>query len=103
MESEIIISRSGYSTIMDLQKLQSKAIFVPTPGQTEQEYLANYLKEKRVCFYQKQNDFDLNKAINESKNYHGFVTRHVALVVFEKPCPIAIRSLRFAFPGRVVY
>lgn len=72
LESEIIISRSGYSTIMDLQKLQSKAIFVPTPGQTEQEYLANYLKEKRVCFYQKQNDFDLNKAINKSKNYCGF-------------------------------
>ena len=37
LESEIIISRSGYSTIMDLQKLQSKVIFVPNPGQTEQE------------------------------------------------------------------
>ena len=72
LESEIIISRSGYSTIMDLQKMQSKAIFVPTPGQTEQEYLAKYLKKRGVCFYQKQNNFDLNKAINESKNYSGF-------------------------------
>jgi len=72
LESEIIISRSGYSTIMDLQKMQSKAIFVPTPGQTEQEYLAKHLKEQEVCFYQKQNEFDLNKAINESENYSGF-------------------------------
>jgi len=74
LESEIIISRSGYSTIMDLQKMQSKAIFVPTPGQTEQEYLAKHLKEQEVCFYQKQNEFDLNKAINESENYCGFRT-----------------------------
>ena len=72
LESEIIISRSGYSTIMDLQKLQSKAIFVPTPGQTQQEYLAKYLKKRGVCFYQKQNEFDLNKAINKSLNYSGF-------------------------------
>ena len=36
-----IISRSGYSTIMDLESLNclSKAEFIPTPGQTEQEYL----------------------------------------------------------------
>jgi predicted glycosyltransferase len=36
-----IISRSGYSTIMDLKALDclDKAEFIPTPGQTEQEYL----------------------------------------------------------------
>jgi uncharacterized protein (TIGR00661 family) len=74
LESEIIISRSGYSTIMDLQKMQSKTILVPTPGQTEQAYLAKYLEEKKICFYQKQNEFDLNKAIDESENYCGFGT-----------------------------
>ena len=36
-ESDLIICRSGYSTIMDLIKMQKKAIFIPTPGQTEQE------------------------------------------------------------------
>lgn len=37
-----IICRSGYSTIMDLEKLGllAKAEFIPTPGQPEQEYLA---------------------------------------------------------------
>ncbi|OQX80049.1 MAG: hypothetical protein B6D61_02530, partial [Bacteroidetes bacterium 4484_249] len=38
IDSEIIISRPGYSTIMDLAVLGKKAIFIPTPGQTEQEY-----------------------------------------------------------------
>lgn len=43
--SSIIICRSGYSTVMDLFKLKKKAILIPTPGQTEQEYLADYLKD----------------------------------------------------------
>jgi len=39
--SELFISRSGYSSIMDLAKIKSKhLLLVPTPGQTEQEYLA---------------------------------------------------------------
>jgi hypothetical protein len=41
-----IIARSGYSTIMDLHVLGLKAELIPTPGQTEQEYLAMWLKNK---------------------------------------------------------
>jgi len=40
--AELIICRSGYSTIMDLEALDVRALLVPTPGQTEQEYLAEY-------------------------------------------------------------
>jgi UDP-N-acetylglucosamine transferase subunit ALG13 len=40
----IIISRSGYTTIMDCIELDKKAIFFPTKNQTEQEYLASFLK-----------------------------------------------------------
>jgi len=36
----MVISRSGYSTIMDLSVFGSKVVFIPTPGQPEQEYLA---------------------------------------------------------------
>lgn len=38
-----VICRSGYSTIMDLALLGKPALLIPTPGQTEQEYLAKYL------------------------------------------------------------
>ena len=72
IESNFVISRSGYSTIMDLVKLGKKAFFIPTPGQTEQEYLARYFFERKICYYQKQENFDLNKALNKSKSYRGF-------------------------------
>lgn len=42
IQSDKIICRSGYSTIMDLYALNKRAIFIPTPGQTEQEYLAKH-------------------------------------------------------------
>ena len=44
--AKCVIARSGYSTIMDLIKLNKKAILVPTPGQPEQEYLASLHKDK---------------------------------------------------------
>ncbi|MBK9256553.1 MAG: glycosyltransferase [Saprospiraceae bacterium] len=37
---QLLISRSGYTTLMDIEKLKIKAVFIPTPGQPEQEYLA---------------------------------------------------------------
>jgi len=48
LASRTVLCRSGYSTIMDLNLLKAKAIFVPTPGQTEQEYLARISKQ---CIY----------------------------------------------------
>ena len=56
--SEKIISRSGYSSIMDYIKLNRKAILVPTPGQTEQEYLAKYLSNKRGFNTVSQNEIN---------------------------------------------
>lgn len=70
--SEIIVSRSGYTTVMDLWKLNKKAIFIPTPGQTEQEYLAEELMKKKIALYQTQSNFDLKVALQESKKYKGF-------------------------------
>jgi UDP:flavonoid glycosyltransferase YjiC (YdhE family) len=45
--ASLVICRSGYSTIMDLAVLGKKALLIPTPGQTEQEYLAKYLEDKK--------------------------------------------------------
>jgi predicted glycosyltransferase len=69
--STIVMSRSGYSTIMDLAVLGKKAFFIPTPGQFEQEYLANSLNEKRIAPFCKQQDFSIDK-LDEIKNYSGF-------------------------------
>ena len=45
---------------------------MPTPGQTEQEYLAKLFCQKKICYYQEQRQFDFEKAIIESKKYTGF-------------------------------
>lgn len=63
IETPVIICRSGYSSVMDLITLQKSAILIPTPGQTEQEYLAECLKEKMWFYSVTQKDFELEKAM----------------------------------------
>jgi len=62
--SDCIISRSGYTTIMDLIYLKRGALLVPTPGQTEQEYLADYLSQKG--WFSTVSQDELNKPIELS-------------------------------------
>jgi len=69
-QSKLIISRSGYTTIMDLSKLEKKAFFIPTPGQFEQEYLASHLKNLKLAPYCKQDEFTLEK-LEEVNDYNG--------------------------------
>lgn len=63
LQSSLIISRSGYSTIMDLEVLEKKAVLVPTPGQTEQEYLAKLLEKKEHFIFINQHEFNLQKIL----------------------------------------
>ena len=56
-QSEQIVCRSGYTSIMDLAVLQKKAFLIPTPGQYEQEYLAEHLQKNHVLPFAKQENF----------------------------------------------
>ncbi len=67
--SRIVLSRSGYTTVMDMIKLQKKAVFVPTPGQTEQEYLAESLQEKGYFLSYLQKDFRLKEALEAAAGF----------------------------------
>lgn len=62
-ESEMVLCRSGYTTVMDLAKLQKKAFFIPTPGQFEQEYLAKKYKKEGLIPYAKQDKFKLENLL----------------------------------------
>ena len=68
-QSKLVVSRSGYTTVMDLIKLGSKAILVPTPGQTEQEYLAKYLLSKGYFYSVSQERFSLKEEINKAAKF----------------------------------
>jgi hypothetical protein len=68
-ESDFIVCRPGYSTVMDIVKLGGKSIMVPTPGQTEQEYLAAYLLENKVACCIRQENFSLCRAMEMAANF----------------------------------
>ncbi len=70
--TKLVLARSGYSTIMDLVKLGKRAILIPTPGQTEQEYLAKRFHEKQQFYCQQQNNFELLPAIEQAERFTGF-------------------------------
>ena len=72
-ESELVLCRSGYTTIMDLAKLGKKAFFIPTPGQFEQEYLAKKLKRNGLYPYANQDDFRIENLL-EIDLYKGIQT-----------------------------
>lgn len=69
MAAELIICRAGYSTLCDVVALKKRAVIIPTPGQTEQEYLAERLDGKFGFRSISQGDVDfaekIAKAINE--------------------------------------
>ncbi len=69
LASGLVICRAGYSGIMDLAAIGKEAILVPTPGQTEQVYLAKYLKEKKMFFSIEEKKFRLGDMENELKEY----------------------------------
>ncbi|WP_298118590.1 glycosyltransferase [Flavobacterium sp.] len=69
-ESEMVLCRSGYTTVMDLCKLQKKAFFIPTPGQFEQEYLAKKYKREGLVPYSRQDKFSLED-LNSVPLYRG--------------------------------
>lgn len=64
-ETEVVIARSGYTTLMDLSRTGHKAILCPTPGQYEQIYLADRLNNLGQCVYKRQENLNLEKALEE--------------------------------------
>jgi len=76
LSSELIICRPGYSSIMDLAILGKRALFIPTPGQTEQEYLSTYHQNKHQYYSTPQAGFDIMKSIQACRNYPGIRFDH---------------------------
>lgn len=92
LSSGLVICRSGYSSIMDLVTLGKRAIFIPTPGQTEQEYLARKLMERKIFFSMEQKNFDLLYALEMSKNFPGMLLQNDYSVLEERISRFASRQ-----------
>lgn len=85
----LVICRSGYSTVMDLALLQKKAVLIPTPGQTEQEYLARYLVQKGFFHSVEEDLLNLKTDIQKGFEIAGLV---------EKPIPFMINMQAIVAP-----
>ena len=69
--SKLVVSRSGYSTIMDLAVLGKKALMTPTPGQIEQEYLSQYHNNKKTFYSVNQESLDLKRDVEIAEKTTG--------------------------------
>jgi len=69
--AKMIVCRSGYTTVMELAELGKKALFIPTPGQTEQEYLARYYAERGYFHAVNQYDLSLPRDIARAHQFSG--------------------------------
>jgi hypothetical protein len=68
-KASLVISRSGYTTVMDLLKTKKKSILVPTPGQAEQEYLAIHLEKEKLACSVAQKRFNLQQAVQQAASF----------------------------------
>ena len=73
-KTKLVISRSGYSTIMDLAVIGTKALMIPTPGQVEQEYLGQYHNKIGTFYSINQDKVNLKTDIEMAKKTTG-ITR----------------------------
>jgi uncharacterized protein (TIGR00661 family) len=73
-KAKLVVSRSGYSTIMDVAVVGTKALFIPTPGQIEQEYLSQYHNSLGTFYSVSQDMVQLKsdvKTASEKTGYRG--------------------------------
>ncbi|MGC9471009.1 MAG: glycosyltransferase [Bacteroidales bacterium] len=71
----LVICRAGYSSVMDLVILKKQGVLVPTPGQTEQEYLSRHLKETGAFFSMPQKHFSLERALQKASFFSPGIFR----------------------------
>lgn len=91
--AEWMISRSGYTTIMDILKIQRKTMLIPTPGQTEQEYLAKSLSAQRIFFTSKQDEFSLDSMLRFA-NAFPLATPYYDMDEYKKTVSDFVRGLK---------
>ncbi len=70
-EAEVVICRSGYSSLMDLAVFGRKALLVPTPGQSEQVYLGERFRDRGWAHCVKQSRLDLSVDLPLTRSTSG--------------------------------
>lgn len=64
--ARLVMTRSGYTTLMELAELGQRALLVPTPGQSEQEYLARFHHQRGHVWSTTQRNLDFARDIAQA-------------------------------------
>ncbi len=68
--AQLVICRSGYTTLMDMLALKKKIVVVPTPGQAEQEYLAGWVHRQGWALAAVQDQLALKSELARARTFH---------------------------------
>ncbi|HRO40192.1 MAG TPA: glycosyltransferase [Flavobacteriales bacterium] len=74
LSAELIVGRTGYSTLMDLAAIGRGALLVPTPGQPEQEYLGRLHAANGMHVVQDQRRFHIADVLPHPSDRHAACT-----------------------------
>jgi UDP-N-acetylglucosamine transferase subunit ALG13 len=91
--ADVVICRAGYTSIMDVLKLGKKTVLIPTPGQAEQEYLADRLHQQKRAIMATQKDFRLKSAL-EALSTQGIQTFPGSMEDYKKVVDDFCQSLK---------
>jgi hypothetical protein len=96
--ARMVVARSGYTTVMELAGLGARAaLMVPTPGQSEQEYLADHLERAGAAIRMDQHSIDLRSARKRLEGMPGF-SRWLPGGVAGSGTPFSLRAFIAAHP-----
>ncbi len=71
--SKMVVSRSGYTTVMDVSEIGRKVLFIPTPGQTEQVYIGQHLNKLKLFYSVAQGKLQLDRDVETARDFPGFI------------------------------
>jgi len=71
--AKFIIARGGYTTVMELAEIGKKnVLLIPSPLQSEQEYLADLYEKKHWFHHVHQDELDLAKDVAKARKFKGY-------------------------------
>lgn len=91
--ASLVISRAGYTSVMDFARVGCKAVLIPTPGQAEQEYLANHLESIQFAPFLQQNDFSLGVALEKAAAFK-YLPFNADMEQYKKTIPASLEALK---------
>ncbi len=99
--SKIVVARSGYSTLMDLFSLRKRGLLIPTPGQLEQEYLANYHMQRKTFYCVSEKELDIPNQLDKALAFYPPAPKYSSEKAAEMAFDIITQTVKLEQPQMI--